>query len=130
MASIDQQIDQLVQPLSSALSNFIFYKIPILGNDFPIIVLWLVSAATFFTFYYGFINIRAFKSALKLILVNQTQKERMVRLLIFRPLSTAISGTVGIGNIGGVAVAISIGGPGGSILVVFSGFSRHVNKIC
>ena len=41
MASIDQQIDQLVQPLSSALSNFIFYKIPILGNDFPIIVLCL-----------------------------------------------------------------------------------------
>ena len=51
MASIDQQIDQLVQPLSSALSNFIFYKIPILGNDFPIIVLWLVSLRLLFSLF-------------------------------------------------------------------------------
>ena len=53
MASLDQQIDRFVQPFSSGLSDFIFYKIPIFGNDFPIIVLWLVTAATFFTFYYG-----------------------------------------------------------------------------
>ena len=122
MASIDQQIDQLVQPLSSALSNFIFYKIPILGNDFPIIVLWLVSAATFFTFYYGFINIRAFKSALKLVFGKSDVKGTNGEITHFQALSTAISGTVGIGNIGGVAVAISIGGPGAAFWLFLAGF--------
>ena len=122
MASIDQQIDQLVQPLSSALSNFIFYKIPILGNDFPIIVLWLVSAATFFTFYYGFINIRAFKSALKLVFGKSDAKGTNGEITHFQALSTAISGTVGIGNIGGVAVAISIGGPGAAFWLFLAGF--------
>tara|TARA_X000000368_G_scaffold170700_1_gene134639 strand:+ start:772 stop:2214 length:1443 start_codon:yes stop_codon:yes gene_type:complete len=123
MASLDQQIDRFVQPFSSGLSDFIFYKIPIFGNDFPIIVLWLVTAATFFTFYYGFINIRAFPAALRLVFgSSEKTKGAQGEITHFQALSTAISGTVGIGNIGGVAVAISIGGPGAAFWLFLAGF--------
>src|SRR6056297_304066 len=66
---VDAMIDRAVTPLSDALSAVIFYEIPIPFADqgIPFIVIWLVFAALFFTFYFGFINLRALKHAFRLV---------------------------------------------------------------
>ena len=112
-ASLQTTVDNWFSPFSQAFSDLVFTKFSLFGHSIPLIVLWLACAALFFTFYLGFINIRAFPYAVKLVkgnydLDNKTSGE----ISHFQALATAISGTVGIGNIGGVAVAIGIGGPG------------------
>ncbi len=118
-ASIDQDINQMLQPLSAAFSNFVFYKIDLFGHGIPIIVMWLAAAALFFTVYLGFINIRAFPYAIKLVRGDYANKNDPGEVSHFKALTTAISGTVGIGNIAGVAVAIW------AALAQHSGFSSQ-----
>jgi|TARA_B110000503_G_scaffold15464_1_gene21697 AGCS family alanine or glycine:cation symporter len=120
--SLDQQIDQLINPLAEGLSDIIFYQINIFGQGFPLIVLWLVSAAVFFTCYLGFINIRGFSKAISIVSGKNGKSSGPGEISHFQALSTAISGTVGVGNIGGVAVAISIGGPGAAFWLFMAGF--------
>ena len=120
--SLDQQIDQLINPLARGLSDIIFYQINIFGQGFPLIVLWLVSAAVFFTCYLGFINIRGFSKAISIVSGKNGKSSGPGEISHFHALSTAISGTVGVGNIGGVAVAISIGGPGAAFWLFMAGF--------
>ena len=122
MMSLDQQIDQLLKPLTESLSDIVFYQINIFGQNFPLIVLWLVAAAIFFTGYLGFINVRGFSKALSIVSGKTTKLSGMGEISHFQALSTAISGTVGVGNIGGVAVAISIGGPGAAFWLFMAGF--------
>ena len=122
MMSLDQQIDQLLKPLTESLSDIVFYQINIFGQNFPLIVLWLVAAAIFFTGYLGFINVRGFSKALSIVSGKTKKLSGMGEISHFQALSTAISGTVGVGNIGGVAVAISIGGPGAAFWLFMAGF--------
>ena len=64
---IDAAIDKAVQPLTNALSSFIFYSVKIGDADVPLIVCWLILAACFFTIYLGFINLRGFKHAIDIV---------------------------------------------------------------
>lgn len=120
--SLDQQIDRLIKPLAEGLSDIVFYQISVFGQGFPLIVLWLVTAAVFFTGYLGFINIRGFSKAISLVSGTSVKTNGSGEISHFQALSTAISGTVGVGNIGGVAVAISIGGPGAAFWLFIAGF--------
>jgi AGCS family alanine or glycine:cation symporter len=120
--SLDQQIDRLIKPLAEGLSDIVFYQISVFGQGFPLIVLWLVTAAVFFTGYLGFINIRGFSKAISLVSGTSGKTNGSGEISHFQALSTAISGTVGVGNIGGVAVAISIGGPGAAFWLFMAGF--------
>ena len=126
--SIDQQIDQLIKPLAQGLSEVVFYEIPLFGQGFPIIVMWLVAAALFFTAYLGFINIRGFTTAIDIVRGRHAKSSDPGEITHFQALSTAISGTVGVGNIGGVAVAISIGGPGAAFWLFVAGFLAMSTK--
>ena len=69
-ATIDDKIDQFVQPLTDVLSAFIFFSVPIAGTDIPLIVVWLIFGACFFTAYLGFINVRGFKHAVDIVRVD------------------------------------------------------------
>lgn len=113
-ASIDETVELWVRPITTALSSVVFFEINFFGQATPLIVLWLVAAALFFTLYMGFINIRGFTLAIRLIRGDYTDPAAKGEISHFQAVATAISGTVGIGNIGSVAVAISIGGPGGA----------------
>ena len=66
-ASIDQTINEWTSPLAIALKNFVFYKINLFGSAIPLVVIWLVAGALFFTFYLNWVNLRAFKHAIELI---------------------------------------------------------------
>ena len=111
---IDAQIDALFKPVSDNLSAVVFYSVPLIeGQQLKLILLWLVLGAVFFTFYLGFINLRYFWHAVKL--VRRDDKSKDGQISSFQALMTSMAATVGLGNIAGVAVAISIGGPGATL---------------
>ena len=120
MNDIDASIDTWARPVADALSAIVFFKVEVAGAELPLVVLWLVAGSVFFTLRFGFINVRGFAEALRLI--RQPAGEGPGEVSHFQALSTAVSGTVGIGNIGGVAVAVSLGGPGAAFWMLLSGF--------
>jgi AGCS family alanine or glycine:cation symporter len=118
---IDAYIDAVFKPVAEKSAEIIFYAVPIMGgHEIKLILVWLVLAALFFTFYLGFINIRYFKHAICLLCKKSDDKEEG-QISPFRALATSLSGTVGLGNIAGVAVAISLGGPGAAFWMVLMG---------
>ncbi|WP_439101393.1 alanine/glycine:cation symporter family protein [Congregibacter sp.] len=127
--SIDATVEALIKPFADGLASFIFYEVPIAGIPVPWIVLWLAVAASFFTVYLGFLNVRAFPLAVKIIRGDYHDPDAPGEISHFRAVATAVSGTVGIGNIGGVAVAISIGGPGAALWLVVAGLLSMSTKL-
>jgi AGCS family alanine or glycine:cation symporter len=118
---IDQVIDQAMRPLADAIYRVVFYAVPVGGVEWPLIVVWLIAGGLFFTFYLGFINVRGFKHALHLVIGRYSDSHHPGEVSHFQALATAVSGTVGIGNIGSVAVAISVGGPGATFWMIIAG---------
>jgi AGCS family alanine or glycine:cation symporter len=88
----------------------------------PFVVVWLVLGAVFFTFFMKFINLRGFKLAIDLIRGRYDNPNHVGQVSHFQALTTALSATVGLGNIAGVAIAISIGGPGATFWMILAGF--------
>ena len=125
---IDQTINQAVEPVASAISNFIFFNISFFGVEIPLIVLWLISAACFFTIYLGFLNIFGLRHALRIVRGDYESTDHSGEVTHFQALTTAVAGTVGIGNIGGVAIVISIGGPGAVFWLFVAGFLSMSTK--
>ena len=93
-----------------------------IGADVPIVVVWLVFGAIYFTFKMKFINFRGFRHAVDLIRGNYDDPMDKGEVSHFQALTTALSATVGLGNIAGVAIAISIGGPGATFWMIVAGF--------
>ena len=108
--SIDETINSIFASSTGWFVNLIFSNFP--GTSFPWIVGWLVIAATVFTVYFGVIQFRAFGHAIALVKGDYSDPNDAGEVSHFQALATALSGTVGLGNIAGVAVAIGIGGPG------------------
>ena len=111
-----------MQPITDAVSGFIFFEVSVFGNQLPLIVLWLVGASTFFTFYFKFLNLRGFKHAFELLRGDFSKFDHSGELSHFQALATAVAGTVGIGNISSVAIIISIAGPGATFWLMLAGF--------
>ncbi|MCP4191853.1 MAG: alanine:cation symporter family protein [Planctomycetaceae bacterium] len=98
------------------------------GARVPLIVLWLIAAGLFFTFYLGGINFRGFAEGLRIVGGKGKQDTQKGEISPYAALSTAISGTVGIGNIGGVAIALSVGGPGATFWMIVAGLLGMATK--
>jgi AGCS family alanine or glycine:cation symporter len=127
--TFDQQVEGLVRPLANGLAAIVFYKVDLFGQPFPLIVLWLAVAATFFTFYMGFLNVRGFWLAIRHVKGHFHNPAANGEISHFQAVATAVSGTVGIGNNGGVAVAIVVGGPGAAFWLVVAGFLSMSTKL-
>ena len=112
----------LIESLGQRLASIVFQSIQVAGVDIQIIVLWLFGAMVFFTLRLGFINIRGFGLGFRALRGEFSDPDAAGNLSPFQSLSTALSGTVGLGNIAGVAIAISIGGPGAAFWMVLIGF--------
>lgn len=130
LASIDEAINNAVQPISDAVFFVIFYPIPIpfTGAAMPFILAWLIIAATFFTIYFKFINLRSFKLGYDLIKGRYDEPNAPGEVTHFQALATAVSGTVGLGNIAGVATAVSLGGAGATFWMILAGFIGMSSK--
>lgn len=92
-----------------------------LTKPIPFIVIWLVLGALFFTLRMGFINFRGFRHAIDLARGKYDDPDAPGQVTHFEALATAVSGTVGLGNIAGVAVAISLGGAGATFWMIVCG---------
>ena len=124
----DFSFQQAFEWLSSAIASVVFYAIPINGAALPVTVLWLVLGAVVFTCYLGFINIRGFRHAIRVVRGDYADKTDKGDITQFQALSAALSGTVGTGNIAGVAVAIALGGPGATFWMIVAGFLGMTTK--
>ena len=144
---LDQKIDQAFQPIADAFFDAIFFPIYQDANyTIPFVLVLLVLSALFFTIYFGFPNIRFFGKAINVVrgkyddidhvtsdvmygdstpggdaieTIRDESKEGEVSH--FQALATAVSGTVGNGNIAGVALAIALGGPGATFWMIICG---------
>ncbi len=118
---IDKLIDATFEPVSNAVASVIFYSIRLLDLEIKLILIWLVIAALFFTFYLGFINIRYFAHAIDVLRGKHDHGRPNGQISRFQALMTSLSATIGLGNIAGVAVAISVGGPGAAFWMALMG---------
>ena len=145
----DKKIDEVFKPIADWFGYVVFYPAPTegiewIGADIPIVVIVLVVGACFFTLFFGFLNIRLFPLAIRIVsgkyddiddeddLQSETesvydndkqnkQNNDHGEVSHFQALATAVSGTVGLGNIAGVAVAIAVGGPGATFWMIICG---------
>jgi len=120
-SGLDGWINNYFAPVAALLSKVVFFSVPVLGAELPLIVLWLIVAGLFFTFYFRFLSFRGFGHALKITRGDFDDPTHPGEVSHFQGLATAVSGTVGIGNIGGVAIAISMGGPGATFWLIVAG---------
>lgn len=126
-------VDGLFQPLVSFLDRILFWDpFAALGIALPVkipfIIIWLIFGAVFFTIYLKFINLRGMKHAIELVIGKYDKKSHSGEISHFQALATATASTVGLGNIAGVAVAITMGGPGATFWLIIAGFLGMTTK--
>ncbi len=123
---IDAAVNEAFAAATGPFVNFIFAPIP--GTGFPWIVMWLVVAASIFTIYFGAVQFRFFGHAIRLVKGDYSDPNDAGEVSHFQALATALSGTVGLGNIAGVAVAVGIGGPGATFWMILAGLLGMASK--
>jgi alanine or glycine:cation symporter, AGCS family len=122
LGGIENAINSVFDPVAAGLSWFIFeLGFPVGDTVFPWIVGWLVLAGLVFTIYFGFVQFRSFKLATEIVRGKYTRSDEPGEITHFQALSSALSGTVGLGNIAGVGVAVTLGGPGAIFWMVVAG---------
>ena len=124
--SLDARVNAMFASITGPFVSFIFAPLP--GTSFPWIVLWLVVAASIFTVYFAFVQLRWFGHAISLVKGDYSDPDDAGEVSHFQALTTALSGTVGLGNIAGVAVAVGIGGPGATFWMIFAGLLGMASK--
>lgn len=128
IAAVDGMFGEyLVKPMAAVLF-FDFGTKTALGVSIPFVVVWLLCAGVFLTLRMGFINLRGFWHAIELVRGKYDDKDHQGDVSHFQALSSALSGTVGLGNIAGVAIAIGVGGPGATFWMIVSGFLGMTSK--
>ncbi len=150
--TVSQRIDQAFRPVVDWLGTLLFWD-PLatfglydpqiydeagnpvtddngkpLESHIPLVVLWLIFGAVVFTVFMRFVNIRGFKHAIDLVRGRYDKPGEKGEVSHFQALTTALSATVGLGNIASVAIAISIGGPGATFWMILAGLLGMSSK--
>ncbi len=118
-------MDNFFEIINGLLASVFFFDMffGMMGETkMPFIVAWLITGGVFLTFRFGFINVRMFAHSYKIITGKYKTADDVGEITPFQSLTTALSATVGLGNIAGVAIAISIGGPGATFWMILAGF--------
>lgn len=134
-ASIDEEIDKYFAPFSDAFSRVVFFSVNIGEVKVPLLILLLIIASFICTFYLRGICIWGFKYSLKQIFkrkpkFNEARDDKDGEVSTLGALATALSGTVGLGSIAGVAIAISVGGPGAMFWMCIGAIFGMALKFC
>jgi AGCS family alanine or glycine:cation symporter len=111
-------LDSYITPTLDKIAEFVFWPINFFGEEVPIIIFWILIAGLFFTFYLRGVAIWGFKHSLGLIFRPKKDTGKAGEVSPFKALMTALSGTIGLGSIAGVALSISMGGPGAAFWVI------------
>jgi AGCS family alanine or glycine:cation symporter len=121
LSDVEAAINGAFAPVSTAVQDVIFYAPSIFGVQVPLIVFWLVLAAAVFTVYFRGIQLNGFRTSLDLVRGKYSRSSDPGEVTHFQALSSAVSGTVGLGNIAGVGVAVTIGGAGATFWMIVAG---------
>ena len=122
---LDDRINEAFTPIANWWGTVVLHNFP--GTEIPTIIFLLVGGALFFTVYFGFINVKRFPTAINTVrgkydeVDDHSSDGEEGEVSHFQALATAVSGTVGNGNIAGVALAIAIGGPGATFWMILCG---------
>ncbi|WP_344056410.1 alanine/glycine:cation symporter family protein, partial [Prauserella halophila] len=127
-AGVENWIADNFTPIADGLASFVFAEVTVAGVTFPWIVSWLILGAIVFTVYFGFIQVRRFKLATELVRGKFTDKSDPGEINHFQALASALSGTVGLGNIAGVGAAVTIGGAGATFWMICAGLLAMASK--
>jgi len=125
---IDAQINDLMAGPTKAITTVIFFAVPVAGVQIPLVLVWLAFAAIFFTFYFKFVNLSSFGLAVRTIKGRYSKPDDPGEITHFQALTAALSGTGGLGNIAGVAIAIQLGGPGATFWMILMGLFGMTSK--
>ncbi|MGW0363962.1 alanine/glycine:cation symporter family protein [Streptomyces sp. NPDC002990] len=126
--SVDEAVSGFFEPIAKWLGDVVFYSVPVAGTELPLIVAWLVVAGLVFTGWFGLVQVRKFRLAVAVVRGKYDEKGSAGEVNHFQALTAAVSGTVGLGNIAGVAVAVSIGGPGATFWMILCGLLGMATK--
>ncbi|MEV0220433.1 alanine/glycine:cation symporter family protein [Streptomyces sp. NPDC050704] len=126
--SIDDAVSDFFEPVAKEVGEVVFYAVPVGDTDLPLIVAWLVVAGLIFTTVFGLIQARKFVLATKVVRGKYDEEGSPGEVNHFQALTAAVSGTVGLGNIAGVAVAVSIGGAGATFWMILCGLLGMATK--
>lgn len=127
---IAARLDGAIAPVADVLEKIIFFSFPVFGQSLPIVLVILGGTAIFLTIYFKFLNIRGLGLAFRTVKGKYTDKDAPGQITHFQALTAALSATVGLGNIAGVAVAVSIGGPGATFWMILMGLCGMTTKFC
>jgi AGCS family alanine or glycine:cation symporter len=125
LRSLESNVDTAAGYVSEAMGDVLMFDV---GYGMPFVILWLIIGATFFTFYMGFVNLRAFVHAIKVTAGRYDDPSDAGEVSHFQALTAALSATVGLGNIAGVAIAVATGGPGAVLWMIVAGFLGMSSK--
>lgn len=148
---LDEQINNAFMPIATAWENLVLTPIPLGSYNVPVVLILLVMGATFFTLYFKFPSITQFGTAVQTVrgkfdsldhhesgnpdlsvdgdvIGTLKDESKTGEVSHFQALATAVSGTVGLGNIAGVAVAIALGGPGATFWMIVCGLIGMATK--
>jgi AGCS family alanine or glycine:cation symporter len=154
---LDEKINDWFQPATDLIEAVIFFAIPVTSEvEIPIVMLVLVFGAVYFTFYFKFVNVKDFLLSIKVtrgafdkmdskarevhtddyligteegdILKTEKIEKHIGEVSHFQALTAALSATVGLGNIAGVAIAIGLGGPGATLWMILAGLFGMTTK--
>lgn len=130
LVSLSDTINHFFGLLNHGIASVFFFDVFFWTDqlEFPFAVLWLMFGALFFTLYFRFINFRAFGHAIAITLGRYDRPNDDGEVSHFKALTTALSATVGLGNIAGVAIAVSIGGPGATFWMIVAGLLGMSSK--
>lgn len=109
---IQSQIDSLNEMLGVTVSWIFFFLFYDFGTGLPLIIIVLVSGGFYYTVFFGWLSLRGFKHSIDVIRGRYDNPNDPGEISHFQALTSALSATVGLGNIGGVAIAVGTGGPG------------------
>lgn len=121
-------VDALFGQVNGYLARVIFFDVFPGAPEMPFIVAWLIVGALYLTLRLSFVNLRMMRHAFNVLRGKYRTPDDRGEVSPFQALTTALSGTVGLGNIAGVAIAISIGGPGATFWMIVAGFLGMTTK--
>ncbi|MEB7502837.1 alanine:cation symporter family protein [Arthrobacter koreensis] len=128
LGSIDTSVNEFMEPIATAFNNIVFFPLTVGDFSFPIVVAWLIIAGIVITCYFGFIQFRGLKVSVEVVRGKFSTKQDPGEVPHFHALTSALSGTVGLGNIAGVGAAMALGGPGATFWMILAGLLGMATK--
>jgi AGCS family alanine or glycine:cation symporter len=128
LASVEETIDSIFQPVADIFTTIVFFPITIGDVSFPAVVAWLIAAGVIISIYLGLIQFRGLRVAYETVRGRYSTKKDPGEVPHFQALTSALSGTVGLGNIAGVGAAMALGGPGATFWMILAGLLGMATK--